>query len=127
MKNLFVGILVIMMLAGCTGFNPNIVVNNVTDAGFVLVLQNNPSYKPDVVKNLGLVKVVLAKDIVTYAELVAQVSGLFKEKYGFVFYLLMKNIETDVPIMQNPLNKSYRDGIIRKIDELLFLANTYVK
>ena len=127
MKKIVFIILVVIMLAGCTGFNPNVVVNNITDAGFVLTLQNNPSYKPEVIKNLDLVKVILAKDTVTYSELIAKVAGLFKEKYGFVFYLLMRNIETDIPIIQNPLNKLYRDGIIKKIDELIFLANTYVK
>jgi hypothetical protein len=128
MKKGFVGLLLaVMLITGCTGFNPNVIADTATSATFVLVLQNNPSYKPVVIEKLNLLKTVLVKDTLTYGDLTDYLAVLFKNpQYGFVFYLLSKDIATDTPIFSNPLSKAYRDGIIKKVDELIFLATAFV-
>jgi hypothetical protein len=133
MKSTFVGLLLVVMLllGGCSGLplNPNPAVDKLTDIGAVLFLQNNPKYKADVVKGLSVVKVALAKEAITYQEVVnlldVYISG--KTEYGFIFYILLEDINTDVPIYKNPLSLEYRLSLIKRVDKLITLINTYVK
>ena len=53
-------LLSVLFLFGCVGLQPKPIVTAGTDIAFVLVLQNNPSYKPEIVKALNDIKTVLS-------------------------------------------------------------------
>ena len=108
---------------GCEGMNASVPVNVATDTAFVLVLQNNPSYKPAVVAGLNSVRAVLGRDI-TYDDLILEISKAFGGKYAYVGVILTGYIDTDKPIFETNLTlfQAYKDGVIKKIDRLLLLA-----
>jgi hypothetical protein len=126
MKKLFVGMLLLVMLTGCTGLNTaisNPAINAVTDTAFVLVLQNNPNYKPVVITALNSIKVFLS-DKVTYDQLITEIAKQLPGKYTVVATILTAYIAADKPISETYLSMldSYKSGIVTKIDRLILLA-----
>ncbi len=123
MKKLFVGIMFLMMLAGCTGLNTSTAVNVSTDTAFVLALQNNPSYKAPVIEALNKIKTFLAGKV-TYDDLILEISKQLPDKYAVIAVVLTGYIETDKPVFETYLSMldSYKADVIKKIDRLILLA-----
>jgi hypothetical protein len=133
MKKILMGFFLaaVLIIGGCSGlpYNPDPTVDKLTNISTIFFLQNNPKYKAPLVEGLEKVKVVLAKESVTYQDVIDSLNILIKQKteYGFVFYILLEDIQTDTPIFQNPLSTEYRLSLIKRIDKLLFLINAYVR
>jgi len=126
MRKIMIGLLMLMVLAGCnacTGLNANVAMNVATDTAFVMVMQNNPSYKPVVIAGLNTVKAFLSGNV-TYDDLMLMLSKQFDGKYAYVYVILSGYINTDKPISETvlPMLGSYKAGIITKIDRLILLA-----
>lgn len=125
MKKLFIVVVMILgLLSGCTGMNASVPVNVATDTAFVLVLQNNPQYKPAVVAGLQAVKTFLVGSV-TFDDLMLMLPKQFTGKYAYVAVILAGYLDTDKPIFETylPMLESYKSGIVAKIDRLLVLAN----
>lgn len=126
MKKLFASlILVLFLIAGCTGINASVATSVATDVAFVAALQNNPDYKAPVVAALTGVKTVLGGEI-TYDQLVMEINKRFAGKYAYVGIILLSYIEADTPISTSSINLlgSYKGAVIAKIDRLLLLASS---
>jgi len=123
-KMLFAGIMIIGLLTGCTGMNASVPVNVATDTAFVLVLQNNPQYKPDVVAGLQTIKLFLAGNV-TYDALIMEISKQFGGKYAMIAVILTGYLDTDKPVSISAITMfdSYKSAVIIKIDRLIQLAN----
>ena len=124
MKKLILIAIILGMLFGCTGLKNNVAVNVATDTAFVMVLQNNPTYKPVVAKALQDVKMFL-KGTVTYDDLMVFLSKQFDGKYAYVCVIITGYIDTDKPIFETylPMLESYKVDIIKKIDRLILLSS----
>lgn len=124
MKKLLLGILLLVMVSGCTGLNVNVAANVASDLAFTLVLQNNPTYKPIVSKGLQDIKAFLV-GTVTYDDLILQISKVFDGKYAYIGVILSGYIEADTPIFQTyqPLLDSYKAGVIKKLDRFILLVS----
>jgi hypothetical protein len=126
MKNLFISLLLVVLLNGCTGLNTavnNPAVNVVTDTAFILVLQNNPQYKPVVTLALQNLKALLNENI-TYDQLIIEITKQFPDKYATIGTILIAYIATDKPVSTTYLNllDSYKAGIITKLNRFLSLT-----
>lgn len=119
---LLVGLMMIFTV-GCTGLNANVAMNVATDTAFVMVMQNNPSYKPVVIAGLNTVKTFLGGNV-TYDDLMLMLSKQFDGKYSYVYVIISGYINTDKPISETvlPMLGSYKAGIIAKVDRLILLA-----
>jgi hypothetical protein len=117
--------LLLMMLMGCAGTNASVPVNVATDVAFVLVLQNNPTYKAPVIAALEATKTFVSGKV-TYDDLIAQISKQFGGQYAYVGVILQGYLDTDKPVFETylPLLDSYKAGIIAKIDRLILLAGS---
>lgn len=123
MKKLFGVMLLLAMISGCTGLNVNTVTNVATDTAFVMVLQNNPTYKPAVVAALTTVKTYMSGNV-TYTELIAEISKQFPAQYSVVGVILLGYIAADRPVIESiPMLDSYKEAVIKKIDHFLVLAS----
>lgn len=124
MKNLLAVMVMVVVMTGCTGINTGVMVNVATDAAFVLVLQNNPSYKPVVIAALTEVKSMLANSM-TYDELVLAIAAKLPGKYAVVAVALSAYISSDKPYFETylPMLDSYKQAVATKIDRFLFLAS----
>lgn len=124
MKKLILIAIILGMLFGCTGLKNNVAVNVATDTAFVMVLQNNPTYKPVIAKALQDVKMFL-KGIVTYDDLMLFLAKQFDGKYAYVCVIITGYIDTDKPIFETylPMLESYKIDIIKKIDRLILLSS----
>jgi len=124
MKKLILIVVILGMLFGCTGLKNNVAVNVATDTAFVMVLQNNPTYKPVIAKALQDVKMFL-KGIVTYDDLMLFLAKQFDGKYAYVCVIITGYIDTDKPIFETylPMLESYKIDIIKKIDRLILLSS----
>lgn len=116
--------LMLLFTVGCAGLNANVAINVATDTAFVMVMQNNPSYKPAVLAGLNTAKTFLAGNV-TYDDLMLMLSKQFDGKYAYVYVILSGYINTDKPVFETvlPMLGSYKAGIIAKIDRLIQLAN----
>lgn len=128
MRKFLIGLLMVLMVSGlfgCAGLNTSVPVNVATDVAFVMVLQNNPSYKDAVVTALQSVKVFLNGEV-TYDDLILFITNKFGGKYAYVGVILAAYIDADKPIFETHLTlfDEYKVGIIKKIDRLLLLAGT---
>lgn len=125
MKKLLVSILLLGLLVGCAGLNASVPVNIATDVAFVMVLQNNPSYKAPVIAALTGVKTYLAGSV-TYDDLILFISKQFGGKYAYIGVILSGYLDTDKPISTSTITMfdAYKAAIIVKIDRLILLANT---
>jgi hypothetical protein len=123
MKKLFVGILMLLMLIGCTGINQNVAVDVATDTAFVLALQNNPQYKPAVVVALTEIKALLNGSL-TYDDLLVEITKKLPGKYAVIGVILSGYIATDKPLFETtfPMLDSYKKAVCDKIDRFLLLA-----
>jgi hypothetical protein len=123
MKKLLLVVLMLMAF-GCTGINTNVAVNVASDTAFVLALQNNPSYKPVVIKALTETKALLTGSL-TYDDLMVAIATKLPGKYAVVGVILSGYIQQDKPIVQTylPMLESYKAAIVTKIDRFLLLAN----
>jgi len=123
MKKIMLVLVMLAMLVGCAGLNTNVPVNVATDVAFVMVLKNNPSYKPQIVAALNTVKIALGESL-TYDDLMVMISKQFPEKYAYVGVILSSYVATDKPIFETylPMLDEYKAGIILKIDRLLLLT-----
>jgi hypothetical protein len=112
-----------MFMISCTGITNNVPVNVATDTAFVLVLQNNPQYKPEVIAGLEKVKVILNGSL-TYDDLILEISKQFPDKYAYIGIILSGYIATDKPIFETwlPMLDSYKEAVIAKIDRFILLA-----
>ena len=117
-------LLAVFLVTGCAGMNASVPVNVATDTAFVMILQNNPSYKPAVIAGLSSIKVVLAGEI-TYDDLLLAISKQFGGKIAVVGVILTGYIDTDKPVFETHLTLfgAYKDDLIGKIDRLLLLAS----
>lgn len=124
MKKILISLLAVFMLFGCTGLNTSVAVNVATDTAFVLVLQNNPTYKAPVIAALKEVKAVLTGSI-TYDTLVIQITKVFGPKYAVIGVVLSGYIAEDKPLFETylPMLESYKAGILVKIDRFILLAS----
>jgi hypothetical protein len=127
MKKLFVGILLVILLTGCTGLNTainNPAINATTDIAFTLILQNNPTYKPAVVTALNSIKIFLSGKV-TYNQLIIEISKQLPGQYAVVATILTAYIAADRPVSIDYLAMldSYKAGIITKIDRFILLAS----
>ena len=124
MKKLILIAIILGMLFGCTGLKSNVAVNVATDTAFVMVLQNNPTYKPVIAKALQDVKMFL-KGTVTYDDLMLFLAKQFDGKYAYVCVIITGYIDTDKPIFETylPMLESYKIDIIKKIDRLILLSS----
>ena len=127
MKKFYLAVLCfVMFVMGCTGLNTaanNPAINVVTDTAFVLVLQNNPQYKPVVVAALQNIKILLNGKL-TYDQLIAEITKLLPGEYAVVGVMLTAYIAADKPISETYLSMfdAYKAGVIVKIDRFLMLA-----
>jgi hypothetical protein len=119
---LMVGLMLIFTV-GCAGMNASVPVNIATDVAFVMVLQNNPSYKAPVIAGLQTIKTYLSGRV-TYDDLILFISKQFGGKYAYVGVILSGYLGTDKPIFETylPMLDSYKVAIIAKIDRLILLA-----
>jgi hypothetical protein len=124
MKKLFAVIIMLVMLLGCAGMNVSVPVNVATDTAFVLVLQNNPSYKPQIIISLNAIKVFLANDV-TYDDLLIEIVKVLPKPYDVVAVILSGYLDTDKPVSTSliPMLDSYKQSVIAKIDRFIFLAS----
>lgn len=124
MKRLLIGIIMLVMVTGCAGLNVNVAANVATDTAFVLVLQNNPTYKVPVIEGLQRVKTFLSQPV-TYDALILEISKAFGGKYAYAGIILRSYIDADKPIFESNLTlfEAYKNGVLKKIDTLLILAN----
>ncbi len=124
MKKLILAIVVLVLLIGCIGLKTNVAVNVATDTAFVMVLQNNLTYKPIVSKALQEVKVFLNKSV-TYDDLMRFLAKKFEGKYSYVCVIITGYIDTDKPVFETylPMLDSYKADIVKKIDRLIFLSS----
>lgn len=113
----------LIFVVGCAGINTSVPVNIATDVAFVMVLQNNPSYKVPVIAGLQTVKTYLS-DSVTYDDLILFISKQFGGKYVYIGVILADYLNTDKPIFESwlPMLDTYKVAIIAKIDRLILLA-----
>ena len=111
------------MVSGCAGLNVGVPVNIATDVAFVMVLQNNPSYKPAVIVGLNAVKTYLSGEV-TYDDLILFISKQFGGKYAYIGIIITAYIDTDKPIFETylPLLEKYKEGVLKKIDRFIILA-----
>lgn len=123
MKKILLTVLCLLTLIGCTGLNTNTAINVTTDTAFVLVLQNNPSYKPAVISALTSLKTFLSGDV-TYDQLITEITKQLPGQYKVVGTILTAYISADQPVSVTYLSMldSYKKGIIAKIDRLILLA-----
>lgn len=123
MKKMILMILSLMLLFGCTGLNTNTTINAATDTAFVLIMQNNPSYKPVVVDALKAVKNALSGSI-TYDQLIAEITKQLPGQYAVVATMLSAYISADQPVSTSllPMLDSYKEGVVKKIDRFILLA-----
>ena len=129
MKKIIIGLMV-LVLSGCasltSGLNTNQAANLATDTAFVLVLNHNPQYRPEVIESLTAIKAVLASSM-TYNDLMLEIAGRFPEDsdVAAVGAVLALYIGTDKPLFESgvPMLDSYKLGIVDKIDRLILLAN----
>jgi hypothetical protein len=124
MKKLFVGIMFLIMLAGCAGLNTSTATNIASDVAFTMVLQNNPSYKAPVASALQSIRDYLSGEV-TYNDLIKMISDVLPDQYAVVAIILTGYIETDKPVFETylPMFDSYKEGIIAKIDRFLLLTS----
>lgn len=113
-----------MLVVGCTGLNTSVAVNVATDTAFVLVLQNNPTYKAPVIVALKEIKAGLTESI-SYDTLVLLITKAFGPKYAVVGVVLSGYIAEDKPIFETylPMLESYKAGILVKVDRFILLAS----
>jgi hypothetical protein len=125
MKKLFATIIMLLMLTGCTGINTSVAVNVATDTAFVMVLQNNPTYKPIVVQLLTELKETL-KGNITYDFFIIDISKRFAGKYAYVGVILTGYISADKPLFETylPMLESYKVAIVAKLDRFILLAGS---
>jgi len=123
MKKLLLAALMLITF-GCTGINTSVPINIATDTAFVLALQNNPAYKPVVIKGLTEVKELLTGSL-TYDDLMIAIAQKLPGKYAVIAVILSGYVEQDKPIVQTylPMLDSYKADVIKKIDKLLLLAS----
>jgi hypothetical protein len=124
MKKLFVGIMFLIMLAGCAGLNTSTAINASTDVAFALFIQNNPNHKAEVVTALNGIKTFLNGEV-TYDDLILEIAKQLPDQYKVVAVILTSYIEDDKPIFETyfPLLDKYKAGIITKIDRLITIAS----
>lgn len=124
MKKLLLGIIMLVMIGGCTGINTSVPVDMATDVAFVLILQNNPSYKPAVVAGLNSIKAALDGEL-TYDDLMVLIAKALDGKYAVVAVVLMSYLDTDKPIFESwiPMLDSYKQAVIAKIDRFILLTD----
>jgi hypothetical protein len=122
-KTLIAVILSAVLFMGCAGMNASVPVNIATDVAFVMVLQNNPSYKAPVVAALQTVRTYLIGSV-TYDDLLLFINKQFGGKYAYVGIILAGYLDTDKPLFETwlPMSETYRAAIIAKIDRLIVLA-----
>lgn len=123
MKKIFLTILCLVILIGCTGLNTNTAINAATDTAFVLVLQNNPDYKLAVVTALTGIKTFLSGKV-TYDQLITEITKQLPGKYAVIATMLTAYISADQPVSTTYLSMldSYKAGVIKKIDRFILLA-----
>lgn len=123
MKKLFAVVIMLAMVVGCAGMNASVPVNIASDAAFVLVIQNNPNYKPAVIEGLNKVKTFLS-GTVTYDDLLIEIAKVLPGQYSVVAVIIAGYLDTDKPIFETylPMLDSYKEGVIVKIDRFIFLA-----
>lgn len=123
MKKILLGILLLVMVSGCAGVNVSVPVNVATDVAFVMVLQNNPTYKSAVVAGLNAIKTYLSNEV-TYDDLILFISKQFGGKYAYIGMILSAYFDADKPIFETylPLLEPYKEGIVKKIDRFILLA-----
>ena len=116
-------LLSVLFLFGCVGLQPKPIVTAGTDIAFVLVLQNNPSYKPEIVKALNDIKTVLSGSI-TYDDLLVQITKLLPGKYAIIASILIGELNGDQPVSTTvfPMLDSYKTDIVKELDHLILLA-----
>jgi len=124
MKKLFIAMMFVVFVFGCTGLNVNTATNVATDTAFVMVLQNNPDYKAPVIDALNKIKTFLSGKV-TYDDLMLEIAKVLPDKYAVVAVVLTGYIETDKPIFETYISMldSYKAGIVTKIDRLILLAS----
>lgn len=123
-KTLIALVLLVGMFIGCAGMNASVPVNVATDTAFVLVLQNNPTYKAPVIAGLQNVKTFLVGSV-TFDDLMLMLPKQFMGKYAYVAVILAGYLDTDKPLFETylPMLESYKSGIVAKIDRLILLAS----
>jgi len=117
------GIMIILLLMGCTGLNVSTTANLATDTAFVLALQNNPSYKAGAIIALQEIKVLLSSEM-TYDQLIAAIASKFGSKYAVFGVIFAGYLAEDKPIFETYVNMldSYKVEVIKKIDHFILLA-----
>jgi hypothetical protein len=123
MKKLLVGIMMLLMFTGCAGLNTTTAVNVATDTAFVLILQNNPTYKAPVIEALKTIKVFLSGSV-TYDDLMIEIARVLPDKYIVIAVVLSGYIQGDKPIFETylPMLDGYKADIIKEVDRLILLA-----
>jgi hypothetical protein len=124
MKKALIVVAMFFILTGCAGLNVNTAANVATDIAFTQVLLNNPGYKAPVTKGLQEVKTFL-QGMVTYTDLITQISKSFGGKYAYIGIVIIGYLDTDKPIFETNLTlfDAYKAGVVKKIDRLLLLAS----
>jgi len=114
----------LLLIAGCTGINQNVAVNVASDTAFVLAMQNNPTYKPEIVTALIQIKVLLSSSL-TFDQLLVEITKRFPDKYAMIGVILTGYISGDKPVFETylPMLQSYKDAVVVKVDRFLLLSN----
>jgi hypothetical protein len=122
MKKLLV-LMMLFLLIGCAGLQPKPIITAGTDTAFVLVLQNNPSYKPAIVAGLNEIKAVLSGSL-TYDDLLIQITKSLPGPYAVVATIFIGELSADMPISTTaiPMLDSYKTGVSNYIDHLILLT-----
>lgn len=112
-----------ILISGCSGFNTSTVTNVTVDTTFLLMLKNNPTYKPIVTKALTDIKAILNKEI-NYDTLIAEINNKLPLEYSAIAGLLIAYIGEDKPVFETYVNllDSYKKDISLKLDHFITLA-----
>jgi hypothetical protein len=133
MKKIFavlISVLCLFTFIGCASLQTNTdaktAINVTTDVAFIAALQNNPSYKADVVAGLKNLKLFLNVTGCTYDDLLAEVIKQFPQtsKYAIYAVVISYYLDCDKPVSTTllPMLDNYKAGIEAKIDRLIQLA-----
>jgi hypothetical protein len=122
--SLFVAVMLIVGVIGCTGFNANQVATTASDVALALVLNNNPQYKPAVVVALKTTKTFL-EGKVTYDDLMVELAKYTGTKYAYIFVIIAADFGGDKPLFETylPMLDSYKAGLITRIDRWILIAS----
>jgi len=137
MKKIILCVFALFMMltvVGCaslqTNTNAQTAVKVTTDVAFIAALQNNPSYKADVVAGLKNLKLFLNVTGCTYDEFLAEVIEQFPQtsKYAIYAVVISYYLDCDKPVSTTliPMLDNYKAGIEAKIDRLIQLADLVV-